>query len=174
MKRYVALLRGINVGGKNRLPMADLRDYVAALGGTEITTYIQSGNVVFSHPDCDPVAWAGALTGAIGVRAGFAPKVLVLPAMEFQAAVSRSPFVPGNPKDLHLYFLTGAPTKPDLARANASAIAGEEFAIMGRVFYLHAPDGIARSKLAAQVERIMGLPATARNWRSVQAILALI
>jgi len=166
-------LRGINVGGANRLPMAELRDELEGLGMASVRTYIQSGNVVFDAPDADT---AEALAGRIGVtieaRHGFRPRVLVLSAMRFREAMEANPFTEGEaePQTLHLFFLAGPPDEIDLPAFRAAASPTERFLLGDRVFYLHAPDGIGRSKLAARAEALLGVPATARNWRTVTRV----
>lgn len=173
MNRWIGLLRGINVGGANRLPMAELRDELERLGLASVRTYIQSGNVVFDSPDDDTAeAIAGRIETAIEGRNGFRPRVLVLSAMRFREAMEANPFPEGEaePKTLHLFFLAGPPDEVDLPALRAAASPTERFRLEDRVFYLHAPDGIGRSKLAARAEALLGVPATARNWRTVTRV----
>lgn len=176
MITYIALLRGINVGGRNRLPMKELRALLEEIGLQGVHTYIQSGNVVFESAERDTARVAGQIRGAIAGAYDFEPAVLVLPAEEFAAAIDGNPF-PGaqsEPKTLHLYFLSAEPPDPDLAALQGLKKEDEEYELQGAVFYLHAPSGIGRSKLAARVEKALGVPATARNWRSVNKIMDLV
>jgi uncharacterized protein (DUF1697 family) len=175
MHTYIALLRGINVGGSNLLPMADLKSLLADLGLQNVRTYIQSGNAVFESDDADAALIADRIGAAIRERRGFEPAVLVLAAEGLAQVVAANPFpeAEADPKALHLYFLTAVPAQPDLAALEALKADGEEFALQGRVFYLFAPAGIGRCKLAEKVERLLGVPATARNWRTVTQIIAL-
>lgn len=174
MRTFVALLRGINVGGHHKLPMAELRALLVDLGAEHVETYIRSGNAAFRHGG-DAAELAEALGRAIAAERGFRPQVMVLPLEAFTDAIRGNPYpeAEADPKALHVYFLQAAPEDPDLSHLEELAAADERFRLKGRVFYLHAPRGIGRSKLAAQVERALGVPATARNWRSACAIFEL-
>jgi len=177
MNRWIGLLRGINVGGANRLPMADLRDELERLGLASVRTYIQSGNVVFDSPHHDTAeALAGRIETAIEARHGFRPRVLVLSATRFRGAMEANPFPEGEPepKTLHLFFLAGTPDEVDLPAFQAVVSPTERFHLGDGVFYLHAPDGIGRSKLATRTEALLGVPATARNWRTVTKVWEMV
>ena len=171
----IALLRGINVGGNNILPMQDLRALLTELGLQQVRTYIQSGNVVFQNAEVASSQLSGVIARAISERYGFEPSVLVLTEEDLARAIALNPFPDAitEPKSLHLFFLASAPQDPDLSALEKARKDGEEFALIDRVFYLHAPAGIGRSKLAAGVEKSLGVPVTARNWRSVDKIMAL-
>ena len=173
MKTYVALLRGINVGGAGRLPMKELVEIFVALGHGNVRTYIQSGNVVFQSRTGDVAGIAARISREILDRKGFEPKVLIMTAEELGAAIAANPFPTNVGKALHLYFLTSEPSRPDLARLRSWQTGAEEFRLAADVFYLHAPDGVGNSKLAANVERALGVPATARNWNTVIRLAAL-
>lgn len=172
---FIALLRGINVGGRNKLPMADLRDLVAGLGFDDVRTCIQSGNVVFRGFGERRDRLAGSIAGAIEAAQGFRPGVLVLTSEELHAAIEANPYTEADadPKSVHLFFLEARPSEPDLEAAARLATTEESFSLADRVFYLHAPGGIGRSRLAARAERILGVRATARNWRTVLALARL-
>lgn len=173
--QWIALLRGINVGGRNRLPMAELRALFEAAGCDEVRTYIQSGNVVLAAAERDRAALAERLADAIAEAKGFRPAVMLLTAAELAAARDGNPFpdAAAEPRSLHLWFLAADPAGVDLSPLDEVRAPNERFELRGRVFYLHAPDGIGRSKLAERVERKLGVEATARNWRTVEALLAL-
>lgn len=175
MTTHIALFRGINVGGSNILPMKELVTTLVALGFENIQTYIQSGNVVFQSPMTDAGQLSQTIKAAVGKSHGFAPEVMILSIDEFRDAASRCPFSAGDPdpKTLHVSFLASAPSNPDLDRLEASRSETERFHLADRFFYLHAPDGIGRSKLAAKVERALGVPATGRNWRTVTKLLSM-
>ena len=174
MSRFVALLRGINVGGKHSLPMQALRDIVAACGCEDVQTYIQSGNAVFSSAVAASEL-SKSITHAIEDRFGFAPQVLLLPVDRFLAIAAANPFVDAeaNPKCLHVSFLTETPGAPNLDALDGLKVESERFSLQDDAFYLYAPDGIARSRLAAKVERHLGVAMTARNWRTVSKIIEL-
>jgi uncharacterized protein (DUF1697 family) len=175
MKAYVALLRGINVGGKGLLPMKELVAILESLGCRNVKTYIQSGNAVFQHEDAAASEIASKLTAKIAKRRGFAPHVLVLAAKEFQRMVDGNPFpeAVAEPTSLHVFFLDSKPAKAALKSLESLKSESERFELCGRRFYLHAPDGIGRSKLAANVERKLGVAATGRNWRTVCKLLEI-
>ncbi len=176
MPRHVALLRGINVGGKNKLPMASLRSLLEALGLEDVETYIQSGNVVFSAPKRGASKIGERITSAIAGEHGFAPQVMVVSGERFLAAVEANPFPEGMdaPKSLHLFFCEAAPKGADIAKLDAAKKPNERYAIDGDVFYLHAPDGIGRSKLAGLVERALGVKTTARNGATVAKLVEML
>lgn len=175
MSIYIALFRGINVGGNTRLPMSELTSVLEALGLRNVATYIQSGNVVFESAESDRPALSEKIRSAIDQRHGFAPQVILLTVDEFARAAAANPFPEAEPepKSLHLYFLEAVPPHPDLEKLEAIRRENERFALIDKVFYLHAPGGIGRSKLAAGVEKAMGVPVTARNWRTVSKMLEM-
>jgi uncharacterized protein (DUF1697 family) len=187
MASHVALLRGINVGGKNRVAMADLREVVADLGHADVSTYIQSGNVLFSPDpgDADTSALAAAMAAAITDRLGVSAPVVVLSRDELAAAIAANPFpAEPDPRRVHAVLLSGAPAaeaagKIDAALERSTAKgARDELAIVGRTLYLHTPDGFGNSELAAAVLRIVtspraGVTGTARNWVTMLKLLDL-
>ncbi len=170
--KYVVLLRGINVGGRNSLPMRDLRDILESLGHEDVTTYIQSGNVVLSAsspPD------GVALSVAVENRFGFSPRVLVVPGPAFEAVAEANPYKDeaAEPKHLHIWFLAG-PASPDIDAMEARKGPTERFTLTDNALYLYAPDGIGRSKFAADAEKLMGVEGTGRNLNTVRKILELL
>lgn len=176
---YIALLRGVNVGGNNKLPMAELAAVLAGLGLQNVKIYIQSGNVVFQYAagghDGGPVALSTAITAAIRGRFGFAPYVLLLTGEELAVALAANPFpeAEAEPKTLHLFFMDGPPRAYDTAALDRIKVADERCRSAGSVFYLHAPGGIGRSRLADGLGKGWGVNITARNWRTVREIMAL-
>ena len=177
MPTYIALLRGINVGGRNKLPMRELTEVLKGLGLKNIKTYIQSGNIVFeSGEEAELPSLAPRIKTAIRQSHGFEPEVILLSPEAFEEAIKANPYpeAEADPKLLHIFFLKSAPGNPALDLLAAIKRDNEEFALIGKYFYLHTPDGIGRSKLAAGVEKALGVQVTARNWRSVQKIMALV
>ena len=172
MNTYIALFRGINVVGSNLLPMRELVSILESLGLRDVATYIQSGNAVFRSKASDASRLAAKIRSAIKRARGFEPHVMLLEPTELKQAMEANPFpeAQAEPNKLHLYFLGAVPQKPDLTALERLAAARERCALVGKVFYLHAPDGIGRSKLAAKVEKSLGVPATARNWRTVEQV----
>lgn len=186
MPTHVALLRGINLGGRNKVAMADLRALVAELGHTDVSTYIQSGNVLFTaEPGAGTRELAAAMTAAIATKLGVSAPVVVLTRGELAAVVADNPF-PGepNPKFVHAVVLAAAPGQELLERVEAavgqSAAKGARDTVRhaGRTLYLHTPDGYGTSELAQAVARIVSSPeadvtGTARNWATVTKLLEL-
>jgi len=175
MNTYIALLRGINVGGRNKLPMGELVEVLTTLGLQNVQTYIQSGNVVFESGMIDPAALSERISLAINVSHGFTPQVFLLKVDELADAIASTPFPEAeyDTRPLHLFFLATTPESPALQALESVRRVTERFELKGNVFYLHAPDGIGRSKLAERVEKTLGVAVTARNWRSVCRILDL-
>ncbi|MCG8352788.1 MAG: DUF1697 domain-containing protein [Chloroflexales bacterium] len=175
MNTFIALLRGINVGGNNILPMWEFVGVIEGLGLSKIKTYTQSGNVVFQTENQDIKQLPQDISAAIGKSHGFTPHVLLLDLQEFQAAIAANPFPEGErePKTLHLFFLDAVPPNPDLEALARIKAESERYLLINKVFYLHAPDGIGRSKLAEKVEKVLGVAVTARNWRTVSKIMAM-
>lgn len=173
MITYVALFRGINVGGKNILPMKDLVETLEGLGCENVKTYIQSGNAVFATR-ANQKKIAGDVSSRIQASHGFKPNVLLLRVAELEDAIERCPFEPTEGKALHLFFLESPPVDPNLDELEMVKSDTEAFELDVNVFYLYAPDGIGRSKLAAKVERALGVPVTARNWNTVSKLAALV
>lgn len=175
MATWIALFRGINVGGKNLLPMAKLRGDLEGLGGEDVRTYIQSGNAVFRSSARSGAKLQEEIADTVEASYGFRVPILVLSTKELERALLENPFPEVTEgKSLHLFFLFAKPKRPDLDGLAALATKTEEFRLVERVFYLHAPDGIARSKLAARAEKSLGVGTTARNLRTVQKLVEMV
>jgi uncharacterized protein (DUF1697 family) len=175
MKTYVALFRGLNVGGSNVLPMKDLVALLENLGSQNVRTYVQSGNAVFRNGEGNASLLSNKITAAIRESRGFEPRVLLLEPEEIERAVESNPFpeAESEPKTLHVHFLASMPRNPDLGALESIKSDRERFVLKDGVFYLHAPDGIGRSKLAANAEKLLGVSMTGRNWRTVCKVMAL-
>jgi uncharacterized protein (DUF1697 family) len=175
MTTIIALLRGINVGGHNRLPMRDLVTILQEIGLQHVQTYIQSGNVVFETDSTDLVALSEQIGAAVAKNHGFSPFVMLLTLSDFQAAIAANPFPDGEeaPKSLHFFFMDQAPDHPDLSKLEAIKTESERYELIDKVFYLYAPDGIGRSKLAAKVGKGWDVTMTARNWRTVSKLMEM-
>jgi len=169
MTTLIALLRGINVGGNNKLPMKELSAQLEGMGVRRVQTYIQSGNVVFDCDAKDKAKLAAKITAEIRAQHGFAPHVQLLEAAELKKAMAGNPYPEAEaaPKTLHLFFLDEVPPQPDLKVLDTLKAGSERYKLAGKVFYLHAPDGVGDSKLAARAEKLLGVAATARNWNTV-------
>jgi uncharacterized protein (DUF1697 family) len=175
MKTYIALFRGINVGGKNVLPMKELVALLEKIGSQNVKTYIQSGNAVFQNKEENTSLLSNKISTEIKKSHGFEPQVLLLQPEEIEKVIESNPFpeAEAEPKTLHVFFLASAPTNPDLNALESIKSDRERFALKDGVFYLHAPDGIGRSKLAANSERLLGVAMTGRNWRTICKIMAM-
>jgi len=185
MPTHVALLRGINVGGNNKVAMADLRDVVASLGHTDVSTYIQSGNVLFTAHNGgaqDATALATDLERAITEAFGLKLRVVVLSRAELAQVISDNPYqAEPNPKYVHAMFFPAEPgqeVRESVAAAEQQAAekgGRDEATVVGRTLFLHTPDGYGRSELATRLARSRGAVAdgTARNWATVTKLLAL-
>ncbi|MCX5744324.1 MAG: DUF1697 domain-containing protein [Proteobacteria bacterium] len=175
MTRYVAWLRGVNVGGHHRMMMADLRDVFVELGYLDVTTYLQSGNVVFGAPRPPAEATLAArIEAAVATRFGFATDVVLRTAAELADVVARNPFLSADLAEadhakLHVLFAAGAPTPAALARLPVSGPI-DRYVLDGREAFVHYGNGAGKAKLKLE----LGLPVTARNWRTVTAVLALL
>ncbi len=183
MPTHVALLRGINLGPHKRVAMPALRALVASLGHTDVATYIASGNVVFTAAATATGDPAAELEGAIAAELGVECRVVVLTCAELARAVADNPYPDEpDPRKVHAFFLTGEPgaaTREHVAQAQERAAAKgsrDTAAVVGRVLYLHTPDGFGRSELAAELSRgAKRNPAegTARNWATVTRLRAM-
>jgi uncharacterized protein (DUF1697 family) len=170
---YVALLRGINVGGRSKVPMAVLREVCASVGCDDVVTYIQSGNVVLRSPmGADELR--AALEAAIAGEFGFNPALMIRTAKEMAAVVTRNPFPAADQKTLHVGFLHAAPDAATKKCLAALDCAPEELAPVRREIYLHLPDGVGRANLPVRMERCLRpTPITVRNWRTVTKLAEL-
>lgn len=175
MHVYIALLRAINVGGKNLLPMKSLVAILEGMGARKAQTYIQSGNAVFQSADKDPAQLSLQLAAAIKHHHGFAPHTLVIGLAALHQACAGNPFpeAQDDPQSLHFGFLAAKPLQPDLGKLSSLKKDSERFHLGDGVFYLHAPDGVGKSKLAAGAEKLLGVPMTYRNWRTVCMLMEL-
>jgi uncharacterized protein (DUF1697 family) len=175
MKTYIALFRGINVGGKNSLPMKELVALLEEIGAQRVRTYIQSCNAVFQRAAESPAQLSRQIAAAVKERCGFEPCVLILEPAAINRALAQNPFPEAetDPASLHLGFLAAPPAHPDLQRLASLRQESERFCLIDDVFYLHVPEGMGRSKLAASSEKALGVPMTDRNWRTVCKIKEL-
>jgi uncharacterized protein (DUF1697 family) len=170
MPRLVGLLRGVNVGGKNKLPMGELRELFESLGHSEVSTFIQSGNVIFTSNDS---LTPKELEAAIESRFGFQITVILRTPAELERVVKANPFRSADPSKLHVGFMAGKPATAVVARLDNERFRPEEFAVRGAELYLHLPNGMARTKLPAYLDRQLKIPTTVRNWNTVKKLIEL-
>ncbi|MDA1074805.1 MAG: DUF1697 domain-containing protein [Proteobacteria bacterium] len=173
MQASIALLRGINVGGRNVLTMAALKETFEQLGCTDVQTYIQSGNVVFQTADLARLK--RKLPESLNRQIGTTPEVIYVSATEWRNVVNANPFPEAtrDPKTVHAFFLQDTPDI-DPKSLDALKSKSEAWRIVGDVFYLYAPDGVGRSRLANRAEATLGVATTARNWRTITRLLAMV
>ena len=173
MTRYAVLLRGINVGGNNTVPMAHLRELAEGLGWTDVTTYINSGNLFADCGSSSRAAVEKALAAALLDDLGKPVEVVARTRDQLEAVVAADPFPQADPKHLHVAFLTGAPSAAGVA-AFEEELAGhpEDGVVIGTEAYIDYVNGAGRSKLGwDKVARAMGVKGTMRNWRTVRTLL---
>ncbi len=174
MTTCLALLRGLNIGGHNRLPMKELVSTLTGLGCKNISTYIQSGNAIFDTGRNNREKLSRDITQAIRQRYGFAPGVILLSGAELHDVIARNPFPTEDGKLLHFLFIFGEISEPDLECLNTLKTDREEFFLTERVFYLYAPDGVGGSRLVRNLERCLGVATTGRNWNTLSRLSEML
>lgn len=171
--RWIALLRGINVGKHRRVAMSAVREAFEGAGAFDVSTYIQSGNVVFSHPRVAEASLASKLERALRELVGSDVPVMLRDAAEMSAVIAKTPFPDAEAGAVHVTFLAEPPPPRALAALDRAAFLPEEARLSGRHLYLHLPGGIGRSKLAIAVGKLGGPVGTVRNWRTVETLARL-
>jgi uncharacterized protein (DUF1697 family) len=170
MATHVALLRGINVGGHNKLPMAELRALCEGLGWSDVRTYIQSGNVVFEAKRPDPEALARAIRESYG----FEVPVILRTGPELVAARDAQPWGRAGTEHATVVFLSARPAARAIAKLDPQRSPPDRFEVLGKEVHLLCPNGVARSKLTIDwFEAALGVRATARNWRTLGKLIEL-
>jgi uncharacterized protein (DUF1697 family) len=172
---HIALLRGINVGGKNRLPMKDLTEFFIAAGCTGVSTYIQSGNVIFNAPKAILKKLPTAIQGQIAGRFGFEAPVIIRSSEHLGQTIRDNPFLQagGPEKALHVMFLADLPDPAAVASLDFNRSPGDRFHVRGQDVYLHLVNG-AHSKLTnAYFDSKLRTRSTVRNWATVLKLLEL-
>lgn len=173
---YVALLRGINVGGKNRLAMKDLVAMFAEAGCRDVLTYIQSGNVVFRATEARASRIPGVIATAISDRLGFRAPVVMRTARELRAIARSNPFLRAgvDAEALHVMFLADRPPPGKVAALDPKRSPPDEFEVCDREIYLRCPNGVARTKLTnAYFDSKLSTTSTMRNWHTVLKLVEM-
>ena len=179
MTTYVALLRGINVGGRRKVPMARLRELIAGLGWTGVRTHLQSGNAVFTVPAGEAGGQGAArkrLEGALAAHFGFDVPCLLRTAEELREVRDACPFPAEglDPSKLLVLFVEETPAADHFAGIDPAAYAPDEFRHVGRAVYCWFPDGMGRSRLPTALEAVRPrLTVTGRNWRTLTKLIDL-
>lgn len=170
MSSNVALLRGLNLGGKNRISMADLSRMFAEAGCTDVQTYIQSGNVIFQASQSKLEKLPGLIAKSIADRFGYKTPVVLRTAEQLGETIGNNPFLKAGADEgtLHVYFLAGVPDARGIAGLDPARSSPDEFFVRGRDVYVHLPNGMGRTKLSnAYFDSKLATVSTARNWRTV-------
>ncbi|MYR42156.1 DUF1697 domain-containing protein [Streptomyces sp. SID5910] len=175
---YAALLRGINVGGAKKVPMAELRALLEGLGHDAVRTHLQSGQAVFTSGHGDEESLAAELSQAIEKHFGFLVDVIVRDHAYLRAVAEACPFPAADlePKQLHVTYFSAPVGEERFASLDRAAFLPEEFRLGDRALYLYAPDGLGRSKLAEALSKPRvnkGVIATSRNWNTVVKLVEL-
>ncbi len=177
MQTYIAMLRGINVSGREKIKMADLRAYLSELDWQDLNTYIQSGNIVFRAEVATESLLAKVLADKIREKYEFDVPVLVKTQADVEAVVNENPFPKADGYDskyLHVTFLAKAPTEAAIEVVKAVSHEPEQFIWRGTHLYLYAPKGYGRAKLNNNfLERKLDVQATTRNWKTVNKLLEM-
>ncbi|WP_026148027.1 DUF1697 domain-containing protein [Robiginitomaculum antarcticum] len=175
MMKWIVLLRGINVGGHNKLPMAELRSLLEGMGCHDIKTYIQSGNCIFTAPETSAGAIEQKIQSAIDKVYDFKPRILAVTREDLRATLAANPYPVDDDKGatVHFFFLAQEAIQADMDALDSLRASDEAWTLTPKVFYLHAPSGIGRSKLAARAEAKLGVAATARNIKTVKKLAQL-
>jgi uncharacterized protein (DUF1697 family) len=176
-EKHVALLRAVNVGGRNRIAMAHLRELLEGLGYEGVRTHLQSGNAVFTAPGTPPERVAREIEDALAEQLALAARVLVRTEDELRRVVANNPLLDlaSDPARLLVTFLSKAPDQEALSELAPADFEPDEFAAGEREIYAWHPEGVRATKLSnAFWERRLGVVATARNWRTVTRLLELM
>ena len=174
---YLALLRGINVGGKNKLPMITLAEMFVAAGCKDVRTYIQSGNVIFNASPSVYSLISDRITAQIAKQLGYRTPVILRTAVQLREVLAGNPFLTpeADEKALYVMFLASTPTPTDISKLDPDRSPGDSFVVRGQSVYLHLPNNVAASKLTnAYFDSKLATTSTSRNWRTVTKLLELM
>ena len=174
--RYAALLRGINVGGNKKIAMAELREVLTGLGYTDVTTYLQSGNAVFTAPKRSAQALARVLEDTIADRFGMKVSVVIRTGEELADVLGRNPLpgAPENPSRFFVAFLSGVPDPARTSEIEAQSFGEDRIWVSGSEAFLWCPAGAADTQLTNNlIEKRLGVTATSRNWNTVNKLVSL-
>jgi uncharacterized protein (DUF1697 family) len=177
MPAYIALLRAVNVSGRNAIAMDDLRRSFAAMGCSDVTTYIQSGNVVFRSAVSDEARLAKSIESRIAADFGYGVRALLRSKAQLARIHRTNPFLAAkaDAAALHVTFLSVAPTAAQIRSLAARETGPDRCEVIGREVFLHCPGGYGRTKLNnGFFEKRLGSAATTRNWKTVGKLLEML
>jgi uncharacterized protein (DUF1697 family) len=174
---YLGLLRGVNVGGKNKLPMKDLAAMFVGAGCTDVRTFIQSGNVVFKASSSLAGKIAKQIADEINARFGYSTPLVIRTTEQLRDALANNPFFEqgAGEDEVHLLFLADLPKPSQVAALDPERSPGDRFAVRGRDVYLWVSNHLAKTKLTnAYFDSKLATVSTARNWRTSTKLLELM
>lgn len=174
MYKYISLLRGINVGGNNKIKMLALRALYESMGFSNVSSYIQSGNVTFTSASCDKKRMTGTIAENITKKFGVEINVLIKSKAELRNIIEENPYTEiahKNLSKLHITFLQNQASKSAMLQLNKILLDSDEFFAAKDVIYLYCPNGYGRTKLTnTHLERILGVSATTRNFKTIYTL----
>ena len=174
MPVYVALLRGINLGGHKKIKMDELRAALAAMGFDDVKTYIQSGNVVFKAAKISDKALSKKIEATILSKFGHSVSVIIRTAEEIEQLIANNPFLKQPDIDqtkLHVMFLREPPAQSAVQQLETLVLKPDQFRFLGKELYFYLPNGVAESVVMKKpIDRVLAIPTTMRNWRTVNTI----
>jgi len=174
MRTYISMLRGVNVGGHNKVSMERLRECYETLGFSGVRTYVQSGNVVFEHETASTSDIVDRIQGGIKRTFGFEVQAIIRTNEEMLSLIKHSPFKGLDQSKVHVTFLSEKPARIPSKEIDAARDKTENFVVSGSEVYLYCPNGYGRTKLSNQFfEKQLHVHATTRNWKTVNALSAL-
>jgi uncharacterized protein (DUF1697 family) len=176
MKTWIALLKGVNMVGKNKVPMKEFAALLEGLNGRDVKTYRGSGNAVFRHRGTNTTRLAGRISAVIGKAYGFEPLVILLEPEKLARIIADNPFpeAESEPGALVVGFLTGVPEQPDWEALEEVKRKSERFALRDDVFYFFAPEGFHLSKIGPWMKRSFGhVDGTGRTWSTVVKVMEI-
>jgi uncharacterized protein (DUF1697 family) len=176
MKKYIALLRGINVSGQKKIKMTELKSLFEKLNFQNVETYIQSGNIIFSSKENSVKTLERKINAGIKNKFGFEVHTFVITSKEIRDVLINNPFVKKNKDTERLYvtFLSEQPLKEKIQNLNSSDFSPEEYQIVGNIIYLHLPNGAGKAKLNNNFfENKLKVNSTTRNWKTINTLSEL-
>lgn len=174
MPKYISLLRGVNVAGKNKIKMLELRELYESLGFTDVVSYIQSGNVIFSSPNDNKISLSESITSKVAAIFGIKVAVLIKTKKELQRIITNNPFVTNADQDiskLHVTLLFKKATDKAIHKLHTVPLKNDQFQALADAICLYCPNGYGRTKLTnTYLERVLDVPATTRNFKTIRTL----